>query len=136
MDGLWDAVELVRTFVKTVSAISMAVGGIGIMNCMLYAVDARRSELGICMALGEGRRSILLRFITEAVILCLTGGLIGAGATFAVITAVNRALHVAIAIPLRAYLQSGALSFGCGIFFGLAPAFKASRLDPIHAMTR
>jgi len=136
VDGLWDAVELVRTFVKTVSAISMAVGGIGIMNCMLYAVDARRSELGICMALGEGRRSILLRFITEAVILCLTGGLIGAGATFAVITAVNRALHVTIAIPLRAYLQSGALSFGCGIFFGLAPAFKASRLDPIHAMTR
>lgn len=117
-----------------VASISLIVGGIGIMNIMLVSVTERTREIGIRMAIGARRRDILLQFLTEAVILTVTGGLIGIILGAGGATAVSRVLDWPTLISGRAIAIAFVFSAAVGIFFGFYPARKASRLDPIEAL--
>ena len=117
--------------------VSLLVGGVGIMNIMLVSVSERTREIGLRKAVGAGAAAILTQFLVEAVILCCIGGLIGLGLgqllTIAIANIPNVNLDKAY-IPSWAILMSLAFSAVVGIFFGLFPAVKAARLDPIEAL--
>ncbi len=118
----------------SVCALALLVGGIGIMNIMLVSVTERTREIGVRMALGARRRRILTQFIMEAVALSLLGGLLGVllGAGLAV--GAREVYGVPASIPLWAVILSLAAASGCGLVFGVYPAARASRLDPVEAM--
>lgn len=117
-----------------VSAISIIVGGIVIMNVMLVSVTARRREIGVRRAVGATQFDILRQFIAESVAQCITGGMVGIGLGFLV------ALLLRTYTPFPASVQSWVallgvfLSSAVGLFFGIYPAMRASRLDPIVAL--
>ncbi len=117
-----------------VALISLIVGGVGIMNIMLVSVTERTREIGIRMAVGARARDILTQFLTEAVLLCLAGGiagiLLGRGAS----VAVRMFLHWPTLLSLPAIIAAVVVSVTVGITFGFYPAWKASRLDPIDAL--
>jgi putative ABC transport system permease protein len=118
----------------TAAALSLLVGGIGIMNIMLVSVTERTHEIGIRMAIGAKSRDILAQFLIEAITLSVAGGAIGVG--FGV--AASRLLAWQAGWPITVSPAGIALAFsfaaGVGIFFGFYPASKASRLDPINAL--
>jgi putative ABC transport system permease protein len=120
-----------------VVGISLLVGGVGIMNIMLVSVSERTREIGLRKAVGARASAILFQFLVEAVVLCLFGGLIGAlcgqGLTFLIMKIPNAGLSKAH-IPLWALGMSFGFAAAVGIFFGMFPAVKAARLDPIEAL--
>jgi putative ABC transport system permease protein len=132
----FNKVSLVATSVLTgIVGVSLLVGGIGIMNVMLVSVTERTREIGLRKALGARRRDILAQFLTEAVVLSTTGGLIGIGLGYAITYVAS--LHpdmVDIAVPFWAVLLGVGFSVGVGVVFGLLPAFKAAILQPIDAL--
>jgi putative ABC transport system permease protein len=117
-----------------IAAISLVVGGVGIMNIMLVAVKERTREIGVRRAVGARRRDVLLQFLTEALTLSAVGGAIGIAMGFAAAFA----LTVLLDWPTRMSAGAVGLAFGIsaaiGIFFGFYPARRASRLDPIDAL--
>jgi ABC-type antimicrobial peptide transport system permease subunit len=117
-----------------VASISLLVGGVGIMNIMLVSVTERTREIGLRMAVGARARDILQQFLVEAVVLCLTGGvvgiLIGRGISLGLRNFQNWPTETSVA----AIIASVCVSAGVGIIFGYYPAWKASRLDPIEAL--
>jgi putative ABC transport system permease protein len=115
-----------------IAAISLIVGGIGIMNIMLVSVTERTREVGLRKAVGATPRAILFQFLTEAVIFSICGGLIGIALGVLGALAINRFIQTAIA-PWTIALSFGVSSL-VGIIFGVAPAAKAARLDPISAL--
>jgi len=118
----------------SVAAISLLVGGIGVMNIMLVSVAERTREIGIRMAIGARGGDILAQFLTEAVVLSSLGGLIGIAIGVVVAYGAKSIFGWAIVVPI----WSVAIAFGfaamVGIFFGIYPARKASQLDPIDAL--
>ena len=117
-----------------VCALALLVGGIGIMNILLVSVTERTREIGVRMALGARRRRILAQFVAESVTLSLLGGVLGAllGAGVAVFA---REVHaIPTSIPAWAVLLSLASASGTGLLFGIHPAVRASRLDPVEAI--
>ena len=122
-------------FLAAIAAISLVVGGIGIMNIMLVSVVERTGEIGIRKALGATPRLIRTQFLVESVILTLSGGLIGifmgSLLSYAVVSASGWNLH----FSLPAIAVSLLFSAFIGIFFGYYPAYKASKLDPIDALS-
>lgn len=116
--------------------ISLLVGGIGIMNIMLVSVTERTREIGICKALGATRADIMLQFLIEAVVLCLLGGLIGLAAGFGLGKVIADLIpnFTPAVVPLWAVFLALGFSTGVGVLFGLLPAAKAARLDPIEAL--
>lgn len=117
-----------------VSGIALLVGGIGIMNMMLVTVRERTREIGIRRAVGARRGDVLLQFLTEAITLTLCGGATGLllGAIFAVILAAVSPLPAAL--PVSIVVVALALAVGVGLFFGLYPAWRAARQNPIEAL--
>jgi putative ABC transport system permease protein len=117
-----------------VCALALLVGGIGIMNIMLVSVTERTREIGIRMALGARRGRILSQFLVESVALSALGGIVGvlAGAALALLARV--VFQVPASIPAWAVIVSLASSCGAGLLFGIYPAARASRLDPVEAM--
>ena len=118
-----------------ISALGLLVGGIGVMNIMLVSVTERTREIGVRKALGARRRDIIIQFLFEAVTLTGAGGMIGI--VFAVlVTVLIGALVTSLpsAVPLWALITGFAVSVGVGIFFGVWPAVKAARLDPVEAL--
>ena len=117
-----------------IAAVSLLVGGIGIMNIMLVSVTERTREIGVRKALGATRHNILLQFLVEALVLCLAGGgvgvLFGAGGAFALSTLA----HWNTAISPFSILLAFAFSAAVGLFFGIWPARRAASLDPIVAL--
>ena len=113
---------------------SLVVGGIGIMNIMLVSVTERTREIGVRKALGATRANILLQFLIEALTLCLLGGglgiLVGMGAT----AVLARAMHWNALVSPKAVIVAFGFSALVGLFFGLWPARRAARLDPIVAL--
>ena len=124
----------VTIFVVLVAAISLIVGGIGVMNIMLVSVTERTREIGIRKALGAKTRSIMLQFLSESAIITLIGGVVG------IIIGVSGALIVCLAVGFTPHVQAITIvvatvfSCGVGIIFGVYPAKKAARLSPIEAL--
>lgn len=117
-----------------IASISLIVGGIGIMNIMLVTVTERTKEIGIRMALGATTNNILTQFILEAVIICLSGGILGAGLGMLAAKMVGIGLGWPVFISQKAVLISLVSAAGIGLFFGYYPAYKASQLNPIDAL--
>lgn len=115
-----------------IAAISLIVGGVGISNIMLVSVTERTREIGLRKAIGARPRDILSQFLTEAVILCLLGGLIGV--TIGFVGSVILSQYLATAVPFWAVGLGLGFSTLVGIVFGVAPAIRASRLQPIEAL--
>jgi putative ABC transport system permease protein len=135
VNQLFDSLALmINSASLGVCALALLVGGIGIMNIMLVSVTERTREIGVRMALGARRRRILSQFVFEAVVLSLLGGLIGVllGAGLAV--GVRELTPLPASIPLWAVLLSLGSASGAGLLFGIYPAARASRLDPVEAM--
>ncbi len=130
--------DILTLFLAAIAAISLLVGGIGIMNIMLVSVTERTREIGIRKAIGARRRDILIQFLTEAMILSLFGGLIGLlfGAAIArMISGIqmgNTTLQTVV--DLDAVLLAISFSLGVGLFFGIYPANRAATLHPIDAL--
>ena len=117
--------------------VSLLVGGIGIMNIMLVSVSERTREIGLRKAVGATPSAVLLQFLLEAVVLCLVGGALGvaAGETMAFgLTLIPDAGLEEAHVPLWAIVMSFSFSAAVGLVFGMFPAIKASRLDPIEAL--
>jgi len=115
-----------------IAALSLLVGGIGIMNIMFVSVKERTKEIGIRKALGAKRWVILMQFLFEAVIIALIGGIIGLGLTSLLVGVVNKFFVASMSLGL--VMTALGVSIGVGIVSGIVPASQASRLDPIEAM--
>jgi putative ABC transport system permease protein len=129
--------ETTRTFtflLAGIAAVSLLVGGIGIMNIMLVSVTERTREIGVRKALGATRRSILFQFVVEALVLCLMGGVIGILVGAGGALALSRLANWNTLISPGAVILAIAFSAGVGLFFGIWPAQRAARLDPIQAL--
>ncbi len=117
-----------------VAAISLLVGGIGIMNIMLVAVAERTREIGLRKALGATNQDVLWQFLLEAVMLSLVGGAIGVSLGLGIAKLVEITVHLHAAAPIWVVLLGVGFSAGVGIFFGIYPASRAARLNPIQAL--
>jgi putative ABC transport system permease protein len=118
----------------SIASVSLLVGGIGIMNIMLVSVTERTREIGIRMALGARRRDILWQFLLEALVLSGLGGLIGVAAGVAGALAVAHFSQLPVSITAGSVAVALLFAGLVGVFFGLHPARKASRLRPIEAL--
>jgi macrolide transport system ATP-binding/permease protein len=118
----------------SIAAISLLVGGIGIMNIMLVSVTERTREIGLRKAVGARRQDILSQFLIEAMVISSTGGLIGIGLGYLVTLCLSSFAHWVTSISLDAILLSTLFSISIGIVFGIWPAKKASELSPIQAL--
>ncbi len=116
-------------------SISLLVGGIGIMNMMLVSVTERTREIGLRKSIGGRRRDIMLQFLTEAVVLCTVGGVIGIalGYVLSHLASMHPSM-VEVVVPWWAVAMALACSSGTGVLFGIIPAFKAAILNPIDAI--
>jgi putative ABC transport system permease protein len=117
-----------------VAAVSLVVGGIGIMNIMLVSVTERTREIGIRLAIGAQPRDVLFQFLVEAVVLSLLGGVIGIAIGAGVAVLLPVVAGWATVVPWNAIVLSFGVSAAIGMFFGIYPARKASQLDPIVAL--
>jgi putative ABC transport system permease protein len=117
-----------------VSAISIVIGGIVIMNVMLVSVTARRREIGVRRAVGATRFDILRQFMTESVLQCVAGGLVGITMGFLLALVLRTYTPFPASVQTWVALAGVLLSSGVGLFFGIYPALRASQLDPIVAL--
>jgi ABC-type antimicrobial peptide transport system permease subunit len=134
MNTLASQTELIGKLLLIVAMISLVVGGVGIMNIMLVSVTERTREIGLRMAVGARGAHILWQFLVEAVVLCLSGGIIGIAIGRGVSLLVRTIARWPTAISIPAIVASVIVAATVGIVFGFYPAWKASRLDPIEAL--
>jgi putative ABC transport system permease protein len=132
---LWDQISQGTFFALIViSSIALMVGGIGVMAIMSISVTERTREIGVRKALGARRAEILFQFLVEAAVLTSAGGLIGVALGAAIGWGVHLASGFPVSMPWWSFAIGIGFSAAVGLFFGMYPAFKASRLDPIEAL--
>ncbi len=116
------------------TAVFLVVGGIVIMNIMLASVTERTREIGLRRSLGARRKHIVLQFVTESSMLAAVGGIIGIALAYAVVALGRASTSIPMQTPLNAVILSLSVSTAVGLFFGIYPAMRAARLDPIEAL--
>jgi putative ABC transport system permease protein len=130
-----DILGALTIFLGAIAAISLLVGGIGIMNIMLVSVTERTREIGLRKAVGAKRRDVLIQFLIEAITMAVVGGMIGIAMGWGLATGVSVAFEAFDAVVgIDAVLTSLIFSMAVGLFFGIYPAYRASRLNPIDAL--
>ena len=139
-----NSADLLETFNSTtqtftmllagIAGISLLVGGIGIMNIMLVSVTERTREIGVRKALGATKRAILFQFLIESLFLCVLGGILGVGVGIGTAALLTRIQQWDTAVSGAAIVMALAFSAGVGLFFGIWPAQRAAKLDPIVAL--
>ncbi|MCU0641268.1 MAG: ABC transporter permease [Candidatus Margulisbacteria bacterium] len=137
-EGLIDIINNILNamtgIVSAIAAISLLVGGIGIMNIMLVAVTERTREIGIRKAIGAKRRDIFLQFVIESVLITMSGAVIGIAVGTLAAWGIMTALKMSAVIAWGAVYMACLVAFLVGTFFGVYPAMRASRLDPVEAL--
>ena len=126
--------DIVVWFATGVAAISALVAGIGVMNTMLSAVDARTHEIGVYMALGAKKKDLIISFFLETCITCLIGGLLGAGIYITIFLLLQQLLGQIILIETTQIVFGIGIAVCCGVVFGITPAIKVSSKDPIEIL--
>ena len=126
--------RLLSILLAGIASISLLVGGIGIMNIMLVSVTERTREIGLRKAIGAKRQVILTQFLLESVVMCVVGGLAGIALGLVAVTFVSGALKVPPVVDVNAITMAFGFSAFVGLFFGLYPAIRASKLQPIEAL--
>jgi putative ABC transport system permease protein len=134
IEQMEEQTRLLSVLLAGIASISLLVGGIGIMNIMLVSVTERTREIGLRKAIGATRESILSQFLLESVVLCVVGGLIGIAFGMAGVVWIAQMLKVPPLVNSQAILLAFGFSAAVGLFFGLYPAMRASRLQPIEAL--
>jgi putative ABC transport system permease protein len=134
LSTLGETTKVFTYLLSGIAAVSLLVGGIGIMNIMLVSVTERTREIGIRKALGATRSNILLQFMVEAIVLCCVGGIIGILVGCGGSTAMSRAFAWNVKISAGAVLLAFAFSAAVGLIFGVWPARRAATMDPIVAL--
>ncbi|KAJ48791.1 putative ABC transport system permease protein [Clostridium tetanomorphum] len=134
LETINNVLNTLTTVLGAIAAISLLVGGIGVMNIMLVSVTERTREIGIRKAIGAKTKDIRIQFLMESVILCLIGGTIGTILGVSVGKIASSIVHVDVPVSIKVILVSFGFSSAVGIFFGLYPASKAAKLDPIEAL--
>jgi putative ABC transport system permease protein len=133
-EALSGTTQVMTTLLGAVAAVSLLVGGIGIMNIMLVSVTERTREIGLRLAIGALEREVLLQFLIEAVVLASLGGLIG----IVLATGASLGLSSVMKVPYLFNPGVNVISFifsaGIGVLFGYFPARRAARMDPIEAL--
>jgi ABC-type antimicrobial peptide transport system permease subunit len=129
-----NVLSLITTMVAAIAAISLLVGGVGIMNIMLASVTERMHEIGVRKAIGATSRQILNQFIMEAAVLSVVGGVVGIALSIAGVFALRTYTSLKPVISIEAIAVATFASLAIGIIFGTIPAIKAARKDPIEAL--
>ena len=119
-----------------IASISLLVGGIGVMNIMLVSVTERTAEIGLKKAIGAKKRRILMQFLTEAAVLTSLGGVIGVISGVILAQVISKIMQIPVAISFSAIGVAVVFSMLIGVIFGLLPATKAAKLNPIQALRR
>ena len=134
IDRMRNQGRMFTLLLAAVGSISLIVGGVGIMNLMLISVSERRAEIGLRRAVGARRSDILQQFVTESMVLCLLGGVLGILLGVAASWGICKYAGWPFSVSTTSMVLGVGVSTGVGIVFGLYPALKASRLDPIAAL--
>ena len=134
IDLLDTVINIFTIFIAAVSAISLLVGGIGVMNIMLVSITERTREIGIRKALGAKTSTILFQFLTESIILCLIGGLIGLLLGVFGAAVVSHIMSIPLTVKFRTVLLAIGFSTAIGVIFGVYPARRAAKMPPIEAL--
>ena len=136
LDTISAVTNTLTLLLSSIAAISLVVGGIGIMNIMLVSVTERTREIGLRKALGAHTSDVLLQFLIESLVLTLLGGLIGIAISYGLALLVQRIPNfpIDLLIGVDAVIMAVGVSAGCGLLFGLYPAMRATQLDPIEAL--
>jgi ABC-type antimicrobial peptide transport system permease subunit len=125
----------VALLISVVSSVGLLVGGVGVMNIMLMSVTQRTREIGVRKAIGARRSDIIWQFLTEAMVLTGSGGIIGVLLGLGISFTINALLpKLPSAVPLWSIILAVGVSMSVGLFFGMYPAVKAARLDPVEAL--
>jgi putative ABC transport system permease protein len=131
---LTQATGTLTLLLGAIAAISLLVGGIGVMNIMLVSVLERTKEIGIRKAVGAQEHDIWIQFLIEAALLTLAGGLIGSAVGWLTSYFVNKFAQMTTIVSPDIVVLAVSVSVGIGLFFGFYPAWNASRLNPIEAL--
>jgi putative ABC transport system permease protein len=134
LDQVNQALAVITGFLAALAGISLLVGGIGIMNIMLAVVAERTREIGIIRALGATRRAVVVQFLAEAVLISLLGGVVGLALALLAGSGIEAALKVPAAVSPWIVALALGVSTAVGVVFGVLPAWRAARLDPIRAL--
>jgi putative ABC transport system permease protein len=124
------------TLLIGIAAISLIVGGIGVMNIMLVSVTERTREIGIRMAIGAREADIMSQFLLEALVLTTVGGLTGTSIAYGATFGIGKALEMPMQISPTALVIALTTSSTIGLVFGFVPAFQAAKMDPVQALGR
>ena len=129
-----DILNMLTAFISAIAAISLLVGGVGIMNIMLVSVTERTKEIGLRKAIGATNGAILFQFLMEAIILSVLGGLISLGLVKISVEIIKAYFDLTPVITIESVILSMGVCIGIGLIFGIAPAIQASRKDPIDSL--